>query len=120
MLERLDSVAPTREAARDFGSRLAVTHQAGAPLFGSGPDGWFGDGYFGPLSEPLPMSLCGHKTWGEFYADERLRPMAALAEWRLSSEALMSVDAVIDRCWRVTSMMTILLRGSMGTCGAAT
>jgi fructosamine-3-kinase len=97
-LERLESVAPTRDAARDFGSRLAATHDAWAPMFGSGPDGWYGDGYFGPLSEPLPMSLWGHKTWGEFYADERLRPMAALAEWRLSTEARRLVDAVIERC----------------------
>jgi fructosamine-3-kinase len=97
-LERLQSVAPTRDAASDFGARLAVTHNAGAPKFGSAPDGWHGDGYFGPLSEPLPMSLCGHTTWGEFYAEERLRPMAALAERRLTVEARRLVDAVIDRC----------------------
>jgi fructosamine-3-kinase len=97
-LERLESVAPTRVAARDFGARLAVTHNAEAPFFGSGPDGWYGDGYFGPLSEPLPMSLWGHATWGEFYAEERLRPMAAFAEWRLGTEARRLVNAVIDRC----------------------
>lgn len=97
-LQRLESVPPTRAAATDFGSRLAVTHGAGAPLFGSGPAGWYGDGHFGPLSKPLPMSLWGHRTWGEFYAEERLRPMAALAEWRLSTEARRLVDAVIDRC----------------------
>jgi fructosamine-3-kinase len=97
-LERLKSTAPTRAAAREFGSRLAVTHEAGTPLFGSGPAGWHGDGYFGPLSEPLPMSLWGHKTWGAFYAEERLRPMAAFAEWRLSAAARQLVDAVIDRC----------------------
>jgi fructosamine-3-kinase len=97
-LERLQSVAPTRDAASDFGARLAVTHNAGAPEFGSAPDGWHGDGYFGPLSEPLPMSLRGHATWGEFYAEERLRPMAALAERRLSTDARRLVDEVIDRC----------------------
>jgi fructosamine-3-kinase len=97
-LERLASVAPTPAAARDFGSRLAVTHDAGSPLFGAGPDGWHGDGYFGPLSEPLPMSLRGHSNWGAFYAEERLRPMAALAERRLSSDASRLVDSVIDRC----------------------
>ncbi|MDT5097740.1 MAG: hypothetical protein QOC76_1477 [Mycobacterium sp.] len=97
-LERLVSVAPTREAARDFGSRLAVTHDAGAPLFGCAPDGWYGDGYFGPLTDPLPMSLSGHQDWGAFYAEERLRPMANLAEWRLSADAMRSVQAVIDRC----------------------
>ena len=97
-LERLVSVAATPAAARDFGFRLAVTHEAGAPLFGAGPDGWTGDGYFGPLSEPLPMSLWGHDAWGEFYAEERLRLMAELAEWRLSAEASRLIDAVIDRC----------------------
>lgn len=44
------------------------------------------------------MSLCGHTTWGEFYAEERLRPMTALAERRLSTDARRMVDAVIDRC----------------------
>ena len=44
------------------------------------------------------MSLCGHTTWGEFYAEERLRPMTALAERRLSTHARRMVDAVIDRC----------------------
>ena len=97
-LERLESVAPTPAAARDFGSRLAVTHEAAAPLFGAGPEGWTGDGYFGPLSEPLPMSLRGHDAWGEFYAEERLCLMAELAGWRLSAEASRLIDAVIDRC----------------------
>jgi len=97
-LERLDSVPPTRDAAHDFGKRLAVTHDVGAQLFGSGPDGWHDDGYFGPLAEPLPMSLRGHPRWGAFYADERLRFMADLAERRLGEDVRRSVDAVIERC----------------------
>ncbi|GFG53234.1 fructosamine kinase [Mycolicibacterium agri] len=97
-LERLASVVPTRDAARDFGARLAVTHDAGARYFGSGPDGWYEDGYFGPLSEPLPMSLWGHDSWGEFYAEERLRPMAELAGWRLSERARRLIETVIGRC----------------------
>ncbi len=97
-LERLESVTPTRAAARDFGSRLAVTHGAGAPLFGAGPDGWTGDGYFGPMSQPLPMSFTGRRDWGAFYAEERLRPMADLAGGRLGAEASRLVTAVIDRC----------------------
>ncbi len=44
------------------------------------------------------MSLWGHDAWGEFYAEERLRPMAALAEWRLSADARRLIDAVVDRC----------------------
>jgi fructosamine-3-kinase len=97
-LETLDSVPPTREAARDFGARLAVTHDSGAASFGIGPDGWDGPGYFGPMSQPLPMSLKPHHNWGEFYADERLRPMAALATPRLSRGTRNLIDIVIDRC----------------------
>lgn len=98
VLERLDPVAPTRSAAGDFGSSLAVTHNAGAPLFGSAPDGWDGDGYFGPLSQPLQMSFTGHDSWGAFYAEERLRPMVDLAAGGLSSHARRLVDQVIVRC----------------------
>ncbi len=97
-LERLESVPPTRDAAQDFGRRLAVTHGAGARLFGSGPADWSGDGYFGPLAEPMPMSLRGHPTWGVFYAEERLRPMAALAQRRLGADVRRSVDEVTERC----------------------
>jgi len=97
-LERLDSVAPTRDTAREFGSQLAVTHDAGAQLFGSGPDGWHENGFFGPLAQPLPMSLRGHRRWGEFYAEERLCPMADRAQRRLSEQAGRLVDAVIERC----------------------
>lgn len=97
-LQRLVTVSPTRDAAREFGARLAVTHAAGASLFGSGPDGWVGDGYFGPLDHPLPMSFRGHESWGTFYAEERLRPMVELAGGRLSADVRRVLDVVIDRC----------------------
>lgn len=97
-LRRLDSVNPTPEAAREFGARLAATHDAGAAGFGAGPDGWDGPGFFGPLSQPLPMSLRPHRHWGEFYAQERLAPMAELAAARLDSSTREVVDAVAARC----------------------
>lgn len=97
-LRRLDSVNPTPEAAREFGARLATTHDAGAAGFGAGPDGWDGPGFFGPLSQPLPMSLRPHRRWGEFYAQERLAPMAELAAARLDSSTREAVDAVAARC----------------------
>ncbi len=97
-LRRLDSAPPSPEAASEFGSRLAVTHDAGAAAFGAGPNGWDGPGFFGPLSQPLPMSLRGHRRWGEFYADERLAPMAALAAPRLDNLTRAAVDAVAARC----------------------
>jgi fructosamine-3-kinase len=97
-LRRLDSVNPSLQAATEFGGRLAVTHDGGAAGFGAGPDGWDGPGFFGPLSQPLPMSLRPHRHWGEFYADERLIPMAELAAARLGASTRDAVDAVAARC----------------------
>ena len=97
-LRRLQSVSPTPEAARTFGGRLAVTHDAGALAFGAGPDGWDGPGFFGPLSQPLPMSLRRHRRWGEFYAEERLGPMAELAAPRLDAATRDAVESVAARC----------------------
>jgi fructosamine-3-kinase len=97
-LRRLESVSPSREAGRAFGSQLAVTHGAGATAFGAGPDGWNGPGFFGPLSQPLPMSLEQHRRWGVFYADERLDPMSAMAGERLDASTRAAVDSVAARC----------------------
>ncbi|MGN6338536.1 fructosamine kinase family protein [Mycobacterium sp.] len=97
-LRRLQSVGPTPKAARTFGGRLAATHDAGAPAFGAGPDGWDGPGFFGPLSQPLPLSLRRHRRWGEFYAEERLGPMAELAAPRLDAATRDAVDSVAARC----------------------
>ncbi|ORB92478.1 fructosamine kinase [Mycobacterium persicum] len=97
-LRRLDSVAPSPEAAYTFGSRLAVTHDAGATAFGAGPDGWDGPGFFGPLSQPLPMSLRRHQRWGDFYAEERLVPMADLAAVWLDASTRGLIDGVVRRC----------------------
>jgi fructosamine-3-kinase len=97
-LRRLETVPPSPEAAREFGGRLAVTHDAGATAFGAGPDGWDGPGFFGPLSQPLPMSLRRHQSWGAFYAEERLGPMGELASKRLDAATREGIDAVMARC----------------------
>ena len=97
-LERLEPTAPTQQAAHEFGRRLAMTHEAGAAGFGAAPDGWHGPGFFGPLSRPLPMSLTAHQSWGEFYADERLVPMAKLAADWLDAPTRAAVASVASRC----------------------
>jgi fructosamine-3-kinase len=97
-LRRLESVAPSSEAADAFGRRLAITHDAGAAEFGAGPDGWDGPGFFGPLAQPLPMSLRTHPGWGDFYAAERLSPMAELAAARLDAQTRAAIDSVAARC----------------------
>ena len=97
-LRRLDSVTPGTEAAHVFGTRLAITHDAGAAAFGAGPNGWDGPAFFGPLSQPLPMSLRRHRRWGNFYAEERLAPMAELAAPRLEASTRDAIDSVVARC----------------------
>lgn len=75
-LERIPPADPDARAARTLGRRLAVLHDAGAPAWGRGPDGWDGDGFFGPLSDPLPMATGAWADWATFYAEARLLPVA--------------------------------------------
>ena len=99
-LERLRSAPTDVEAARVFGRRLAVTHDAGATRFGAPPQGWDGPGFFGPLTRPLPMSLTSHDSWGRFYAEERLLPMLELAATGLDRTAGTDVERLAKRCAR--------------------
>jgi fructosamine-3-kinase len=97
-LRRIDSVPPTRESAREFGVRLAATHDAGAAAFGAAPNGYRGPGFFGPLTQPLAMSFSAHGSWGEFYAAERLTPMAEIAAPRLSADGRAAISQVVKHC----------------------
>ncbi|MCA0250961.1 MAG: fructosamine kinase family protein [Actinobacteria bacterium] len=95
ILERIGSAPPTREAAAAFGAALARTHDAGAAAFGTGPDGWAGDGYIGDA----PLTLRPAARWGEFYADQRVLPYARAAHRQgdLSSAELAVVQRLGDR-----------------------
>jgi fructosamine-3-kinase len=95
-LQRLDSAVPTRSAAHEFGTRLARTHGAGAAGFGAPPEAWDGPGFFGPLHRPLPMAYSVEQSWGRFYADHRLAPMADRAA--LDGATRDAVNEVITRC----------------------
>ncbi len=75
VLERLDSVRPTPDAARRFGALLARTHDSGAPRFGSPPAGFDGTLFIGSRT----MSSVEHDRWGEFYAQERVLPYLRVA-----------------------------------------
>lgn len=97
-LQRLESTSPSAAAAAEFGSRLALTHNAGAAGFGAAPPSWTGPGFFGPLADPLPMSLNPHDHWGVFYAAERLVPMLERAGSSLDAQTHSSLDSVIARC----------------------
>lgn len=98
-LERLVPVSATRADAHRFGQELAVTHAAGAPAFGAAPPGWEGDGFFGPLSQPLPMACRPASRWGAFYAEQRVLPMTAraVAAGELTTADARLADQVADR-----------------------
>ncbi len=94
-LARLTPAAPTAAAAERLGRGLAATHCAGATAYGCGPPGWQGDGWLGPLSEPLPLALGAWQTWGEFYAQARITALLPLARERgVLDEA---TEAVLQR-----------------------
>lgn len=88
----LVSAAPSREHAEELGRGLATVHRAGADGYGAAPAGWRGDGWLGPLSEPLPMVLGAWATWGEFYAEARIRPLVRMGRDRGELDA---TDAVV-------------------------
>lgn len=73
--EHIASTQPSARAARDFGARLAITHELSSGTWGCGPRGWEGPGYQGPNANLLPLSLTPHSTWGSMYATERIRPL---------------------------------------------
>ena len=98
-LRRLTTVPPSRPAALEFGARLARTHAAGAAGFGAAPPGWTApSGFFGPLGRPLPMSFGCERSWGRFYGEQRLAPMAQRAAPRLDAPVRDAIDAVVSRC----------------------
>ena len=100
-LRRLTFATPDPVAAEAFGVALARTHDAGAPAFGSPPEGWTGDGFLGPLSEPLPLALRESGTWGEFHAAQLLGTLRLAVDrgvYRRADRAL--VEAIVARVER--------------------
>jgi fructosamine-3-kinase len=92
ILEWVESGRPSADAAEQLGRSLAVTHQAGAKVFGSESGE---DGYIGVL--PLPNRSAD--TWPEFYATRRVLPYLKLARDRgaVSDEDAASVEGVVRR-----------------------
>ncbi|NYF16453.1 fructosamine-3-kinase [Microbacterium sp. AK009] len=88
-LERLATVAPDGAAARAFGAALAVTHDAGAPAFGSPPPGVTAL-FIGARSQPA----AAEETWGPFYARDRVLPFLPPA---LDAGFLTSEEAAVVR-----------------------
>jgi fructosamine-3-kinase len=84
--------------AEELGRGLAATHAAGAPDFGDPQLGGSRTGVpsrFGSLSLPNDVTA----DWSSFYAERRLRPLAALAQERgaLSDTGVCAVERVSER-----------------------
>src|SRR5204862_4008651 len=70
VLEWIDEGSPDASTERELGHALAALHRAGAPSFGRADRRSTG-------SRGLPNEPCA--TWAEFYAANRLLPLARLA-----------------------------------------
>ncbi|NDA49704.1 MAG: hypothetical protein EBY60_04635 [Actinobacteria bacterium] len=84
-LDFVATTAPSPEAARVFGAQLARTHRSGAEMFGELPPG--SDRSF--IAE-LELPPGQWETFGSFYAQARVRPLADLA---LSRGAISTAQA---------------------------
>jgi fructosamine-3-kinase len=84
VLEWIDEGSPRESTEPEFGEGLARLHRAGAPFFGREDRRTTG-------SRGLPNEPC--TTWAEFYATQRLLPLARLAR---DAEALdvATIDAL--------------------------
>lgn len=99
VLNHINSAPPTKRAAEQFGRDLAATHEAGAAGFGAAPDGWSGPGFFGPLSDPRPMSLTSRATFGEFWAEDRIAAALELLPGVYTTDELHVFDKLQARLY---------------------
>lgn len=90
-------VEPSRDAAFEFGTNLAATHAAGAPWFGSPPEGWSDHGYVGHLPLPMAQQDLG-VSFAEYFVAMRLEPYVRQAadEELLSPEDVVHVRQFMD------------------------
>lgn len=90
ILEWIEPVRPSTDAAENFGRSLAATHTAGSDVFGSDAEGYIG---LAPLpNRPLP-------TWPEFYASRRVMPYvrAAVDRGALQPEDATAIEQAMHR-----------------------
>jgi fructosamine-3-kinase len=97
VLEWVQAGSLGEEGAEELGRGLAETHLAGAPRFGDFRDGVDGEAIsrFGSLQLPNDPT----DEWPTFYAEQRLLPLARLAQDRgaLERRGVQAVERVADR-----------------------
>lgn len=98
VLERVPDGRATADAALRLGRSLARMHDAGAAAWGAPAEGWTGRCFIGDR----PQECRPTDSWGEFYAEQRVRPFVRIA---VDLGVLGGADlAVVERaCDRVAS-----------------
>ena len=74
-LEPVPAGRASPESALRFGRSLAAMHDAGAAGWGAPAEGWAGRCFIGNR----PQSCVPTDSWGEFYAEQRVRPFVRIA-----------------------------------------
>jgi fructosamine-3-kinase len=103
-IEKITSTMPTAQAAHTFGYQLAKMHDAGAPSWGSAPEGYTGKCYFGPLQDPVFMPTGAWKDVQDYFAHARLLPMVKLG---IQRGALDEID--LERAEKICDLLPTLL-----------
>lgn len=94
-LEKIPAGRATADAALRFGRSLAAMHDAGAAAWGAPADGWAGRCFIGNR----PQECRPTDSWGEFYAEQRVRPFVRIAVdlGVLDGADLAAVERACDR-----------------------
>lgn len=92
VLERIAAAPPTPEHARRFGAQLARLHDAGADTFG-----WFpsSSAWFGPLDQPFEVTSPPRQRFADFWAKDRLRPIADQIAHQIDPASRRAIDDAI-------------------------
>lgn len=98
VLERIPDGRPTPGAADRLGRALSAMHDAGAPGWGSPAECWTGRCFIGDR----PQECRPVQAWGEFYAEQRVRPFVRIAV-DLGVLGGADLDVVECACDRVAS-----------------
>lgn len=100
--EFINVVEPTKEAAWEFGRRLAATHAhcpADERVFGQAPEG-VAVGKMGQAPLALVPAGSPSRSWGEFYAEDRILPYIPAA-LKNGSMPTYGVDVIETLCERL-------------------